>query len=403
MYSITTATRKLSALKKRLRCIPGGTSAGKTIGILEVLIDAAQSDKSPTLTSIVAESFPHLRRGAMRDFISILKEQGYYKDARWDITNSVYTFETGSQIEFFSVDQPQKVRGARRDRLFVNEANNIPFSAFEELEVRTKQYIFLDWNPTNEFWYYTEMRGKRTDIEELTLTYKDNEALDQAIVDSIESRRNRPSWFKVYGEGQLGEVEGRILTGWDIIDEIPKTARLERHTLDFGYTNDESGIVDIYYHDGGYIWDEVLYQKGMGNKQLADTLLNLPKCLTIADSAEPKSIDEVRSYGVNIIGVAKTRGEVGTETFVKWSFGVLQNEKVSMTKRSINLIQEYRNLLWMIDKDGRMLNVEDPKCKNHLISAGRYGMVSLVPMIQRKDMLNMRPRFAIKERKNPAR
>lgn len=338
----------------------------------------------------------------MRDFLNILKEHNYYRDSRWSESNSVYTFETGSQIEFFSVDQPEKVRGARRDRLFINEANNIDFSSFEELEVRTKEFIFLDWNPTNEFWYYENVKGKRNDVEELTLTYKDNEALSKEIIDSIETRRERKSWWQVYGLGQLGEVEGRILTGWEIIDEIPFQARLERHTLDFGYTNDESAIVDIYYYNGGYIWDEVLYQKGMGNKQLADVILNLPKALTIGDSAEPKSIDEVRSFGVNIIGVEKKSSSTKSETFVKWSFGVVQNEKISVTKRSVNLIKEYRNLLWMVDKDGRMLNVEDPRCKNNAIAAGRYGMVSLVPMIQRKEMIDNMPRYAPKERVNPA-
>jgi phage terminase large subunit len=368
------------------------------------LIALAQSDKTPTLTSICAESFPHLRRGAMRDFLNILKEHNYYRDARWDKTNSIYTFETGSQIEFFSVDQPEKVRGARRDRLFINEANNIAFSAFEELEVRTKEFVLLDWNPTNSFWYYEEVKGKRDDVEELTLTYKDNEALSPEIVASIEQRKDRKSWWKVYGLGQLGEVEGRILTGWDIIDKIPHQARLERHTLDFGYTNDESGIVDIYYYNGGYIWDEILYRKGVGNRELAETLLNLPSTLTVADSSEPKSIDEIRAFGVNIVGVAKNQGETKSETFVKWSFGLLQGSKISVTKRSTNLIDEYRNLLWWVDKNGKTLNVEDPACKNHLISAGRYGMVSIVPMIQRKEFIDNMPRlYRTVERKNPAR
>jgi phage terminase large subunit len=366
------------------------------------LIALAQHDKTSTITSVVAESFPHLRRGAMRDFLNILKEHRYFDDALWDKTNSTYTFETGSQIEFFSVDQPEKVRGARRDRLFINEANNIPFNAFEELEVRTKEFVFLDWNPTNEFWYYTEVKGKREDVEEITLTYKDNEALDRAIVDSIESRKDRKSWFDVYGLGKLGEVEGRILTGWQIIDEIPFEARLERHTLDFGYTNDESAIVDIYYYNGGYIWDEVLYQKGVGNKQLAETILNLPKVLTVADSAEPKSIDEIRLYGVNIIGVEKSKGETKSETFVKWSFGVVQGERISVTKRSVNLIKEYRNLLWLTDKNGQILNVEDPACKNNAIAAGRYGMVSLVPVLRRREMIDTMPRYEQKERTNPA-
>lgn len=162
----------------------------------------------------------------------------YWKAKNWNATDSTYTFETGSKIEFFSVDNPDKLRGARRDRLFMNEANNWPFDAFEQLEVRTKDYVFLDWNPTNEFWFYTDVKPHRDDIDHIILTYKDNEALPQEIIDAIEKRKVRQSWWQVYGLGQLGEVEGRIYTGWAIIDELPHEARLERYGLDFGYTND---------------------------------------------------------------------------------------------------------------------------------------------------------------------
>jgi phage terminase large subunit len=136
----------------------------------------------------VSESFPHLKRGAMKDFLNIMKEHNYFKSDLWNKTDSVYTFETGSTIEFFSVDQAEKVRGARRDRLFINEANNISFSAFEELEVRTKEFIFMDWNPTNEFWFYTDVLNNRDDVEHIILTYKDNEALSPVIVKSFETK-----------------------------------------------------------------------------------------------------------------------------------------------------------------------------------------------------------------------
>lgn len=395
-YSITTATQKLAKLKSRLRCVPGGTSAGKTIGILEVLIDYCQRDKRPTLTSIVAESFPHLRRGAMRDFLSIMKEQGYFKDSRWDITNSTYTFETGSQIEFFSVDQPEKVRGARRDRLFINEANNISFNAFEELEVRTNEFVFLDWNPTNEFWYYQEIKGKREDVDELTLTYLDNEALNQAIVDSIESRRNRKGWFDVYGLGKLGDVEGKIFTGWQIIEGVPHEARLERYGLDFGYTNDPTAIVGIYFYNGGYILDELAFTKGLSNKQIADILLNAKRALVIADSAEPKSIDEIASYGISILPATKGQGSVLQR------IQMAQDQQISVTSKSTNIIKEYRNYLWDTDKDGRVLNVPE-HAFSHSMDAFMYGMNSLVPMIQRKELLAMIPIIERRERKNPAR
>jgi phage terminase large subunit len=399
IYAKTTAYRKIKALSKRIRAIPGGTSASKTISILLYLIASAQCDDSPTLTSIVAESFPHLRRGAMRDFLSIMKEHNYFKDERWDKTNSTYTFETGSQIEFFSVDQPEKVRGARRDRLFINEANNISFTAFEELEVRTKEYVIMDWNPTNEFWYYTDIKEKRDDVEELTLTYLDNEALSPEIVKSIESRRNRKGWFDVYGLGKLGEVEGRIYRGWDIVDAIPQQARLERYGVDFGYTNDPTAIVAIYYYNGGYLIDEILYQKGLSNKQIADTILAQDrKALVIADSAEPKSIDEIRLFGVNIQPAEKGKDSVRN------GIAAIQDQPMSATSRSTNVLKEYRNYLWAMDRFGAFISPNEPEHTwSHSMDAIRYGMSSLLPIIRRKEMMTMMPRYEQKERKNPAR
>lgn len=369
IYAKTTAYQKIKKLNKRIRAIPGGTSASKTVSILLYLIASAQCDTVPTLTSIVAESFPHLRRGAMRDFLLIMKSHNYFNDALWDKTNSTYNFETGSQIEFFSVDQPEKVRGARRERLFINEANNIPFSAFEELEVRTKEFVLLDWNPTNEFWYYTEIKSKRDDVEELTLTYKDNEGLAIEIVNSIEQRKNRKGWWTVYGEGKLGEVEGKIYKDWQIIDELPHEARLERFGLDFGYSHDPSALVAIYRYNGGFILDEILFQKGLSNKQIADTILNQTQALVIADSAEPKSIEEIRSYGINILPAEK-----GADSVLN-GIQKVQSLRISVTKRSINVIKEYRNYLFLTDKNGTIINEPD-HLWSHSMDAIRYAFSS---------------------------
>ena len=396
MYTKTTATKKVSKLKKRIRVVQGGTSASKTVSIILWLIALAQSDKSPTLASIVSESFPHLKRGAIRDFLSIMKEHRYFDDKRWNQSDFVYTFETGSQIEFFSADQPGKVRGPRRDRLFINEANNVPFETFEQLEVRTKDFIFLDYNPTNEFWVFTEVIGKREDAEYIVLTYKDNEALSEEIVKSIESRQHRQGWWAVYGLGQLGEVEGRIFTGWQIIDDIPHEARLERYGVDFGYTNDPTAVVAVYYYNGGYILDEITFQKGLSNKQIADILLNQRKGLVIADSAEPKSIDEIASYGVTILPTTKGPGSVLQRV------QMAQDQQISVTKRSINIIKEYRNYLWETDKDGRIIN-EPEHTWSHSMDAFMYALSSCVPMIMRQDLINNLPRLQTKERHNPAR
>lgn len=374
MFYITQATRKIANLQKRIRAVQGGTSAGKTIGIIEVLIDLAQRDTTPKLTSIVSESFPHLKRGAIRDFLLIMKEHNYFVDARWNKTDYSYTFETGSIIEFFSVDQAGKVRGPRRDRLFVNEANNISLESFEQLEVRTKEFIFLDWNPVTDFWFYSEVQQKRSDVDHIVLTYKDNEALSKEIVASIEQRKNRTGWWAVYGLGQLGEVEGKIYKDWAIIDDIPHEARLERYGLDFGYSNDPSAIIALYYYNGGYIFDEIAFQKELSNKQIADIILNYEKAIVVADSAEPKSIDEIGLYGLTIVPSKKGKDSVRN------GIQVVQQQRISVTKRSVNLIKEYRNYLWQTDKDGKILNEPEHQF-SHSMDACRYALTSLVDFI----------------------
>jgi len=373
MFELTTAYDKISKLSKRIRIIQGGTSASKTISILLYLIAYAQTDTVPTITSVVAESIPHLKRGALRDFKRILQSHHYWKDSNWNVQDSTYTFETGSRIEFFSTDNGDKLRGARRDRCFMNEANNNTFDAFEQLEVRTKEFFILDYNPTNEFWVQTELIAKRSDVDFIVLTYLDNEGCPPEIRESIEQRKNRKGWWKVYGEGLLGEVEGKIYTNWQIIDEIPVNARLERYGLDFGYTNDPTAISAVLKYDGGYIFDEVVYQKGLSNKQIADTLLALEApALIIADSAEPKSIDEIRSYGLNIIGASKGNDSV--------EFGIqfIQDQKISVTKRSVNIINEYRNYLWMTDRNGKILNKPEHMF-SHSLDGIRYAMSSIGP------------------------
>ena len=380
LFSETTATNKIIALKKKIRAVSGGTSASKTISILSYLIAKSQTDKKedPKLTSVISESIPHLKKGCMRDFKNIMIGHSYWKSENWNVGDSIYTFETGSQIEFFSADNGDKLRGGRRDRAFFNECNHIVLDAFDQVEVRTKEFVFLDWNPTNEFWFYTEVlppekRVKKDgvtpldDVDFLTLTYLDNEALSEEIVASIEARKNRKGWWQVYGLGQLGEVEGKIYKGWQIVDTIPHEARLERYGLDFGYSNDPTVIVAIYYYNGGYIIDEITYQKGLSNKQIADIINSQESnALVIADSAEPKSIDEIRAYGVNMIGAKKGQGSV------KQGIQFVQDQKISLTKRSVETIKCYRNYLWKTDKDGKILNEPDHAFSDPM-DAIRYG------------------------------
>lgn len=369
MYTATKAVHKIMGMKKRIRVIQGGTSGGKTIAILLILINRAQVKfEVNELTSVVQETIPAIKRGALRDFKKIMQTHGYWKDSDWNSTDSIYTFPTGNQIEFFSADNGDRLRGARRDWLFMNEANNMEFEAFEQLEVRTLKGVYLDYNPTNEFWALTELVGKRDDVDFMILTYLDNDSLDARIVASIEQRKNRKGWWQVYGLGQLGEVEGKIYKEWIILDELPKEARFLRYGLDFGYTNDPSCLVAIYKYNGGYLIEEVFFKKGMSNREIAESIKahgNLG--LVLADSAEPKSIDEIGTYGINIIGAWKGPGSVLA------GIQFVQDQKVFTTKSSANVIHEYRNFLWETDRDGKILN-EPEHTYSHSMDAIRYAI-----------------------------
>jgi phage terminase large subunit len=380
MYRQTTAYKKIQKLNKRIRGVAGGTSASKTISILQWLIDASQNYKGNLTSSVVSETMPHLKRGAIRDFLNIMQEHGYFKESRWNKTDFIYDFsdENGRKIlEFFSADQPDKVRGPRRDILFINEANNVPYETFTQLEIRTRKIIWLDWNPVSEFWFYTNDTGDiavkdREDCDFIILTYKDNEALDLASIQTIEMRRNNKNWWKVYGEGILGDAEGRIYKGWNQIDDIPEEARLKRKGLDFGYTNDPTGLLDVYIWNNAFIWDELIYRKGMSNKDIADVIKEGQDALVIADSAEPKSIDELTTYGISVIGSHKGPGSV------LQGIQYVQDQTIYVTKRSLNIWKEYRNYLWLTDKNGKIIN-EPQGFMDHLLSAGRYAMESLRP------------------------
>lgn len=379
----TTATKKIFELEKRIRAVSGGTSASKTISILIWLIDYCQQSRNKDkIATVGSESYPHLEKGAMRDFEVIMKDHKYWRDENWNKTKHIYTFEASNILEFSSFDTYGKAHGPRRDVLFLNEVNNLQYNIVDQLIARTREIVWLDWNPTSEFWFYTDMFPNREDIDFITLTYKDNEALDEITVQEIESHKNNKNWWTVYGLGQLGVIEARIYKDWAILDEIPQDsefhqvpheAQLKRYGLDFGYTNDPTAIVAIYYYNGGYILDEIAYVYGMSNKEIAETIKNLPRALIIADSAEPKSIDEIRGYGLNIIGAQKGIGSI------LQGIQFVQSQRISVTKRSINILKEYRNYLWITDKDDKIIN-EAQDFNNHAMDAVRYALDSFRPM-----------------------
>lgn len=372
-FQDTTATRRIFSLKSRIRAVAGGTSASKTISILVWMIDYAQSTKGQLL-SVVSESYPHLQDGAMRDFMAIMRDRGYWVESRWHGTKHIYTFETGTELQFLAVDTYGKAHGPRRDVLYVNEANNLDYKIVDQLITRTRKIVWLDWNPSEEFWFYTDMKPNRTDVDFITLTYLDNEALDSVSVAEIESHKHNKNWWTVYGLGQLGVVEGRIYSDWRVIEEIPFEARLERRGLDFGYSQDPAALLDVYYHNGGYIIDERMYLRGQTNPALATFLKNMeqPNTLTIADSAEPKSIAEMREYGASVLEADKGPGSINR------GIKHVQAQRISVTQRSINLLKEYRKYMWKTDKDGNITTTPEPG-NDHLLDALRYALESLRP------------------------
>lgn len=368
MFKRTTAINKILALKKRKRVIQGGTSAGKTFGILPILIDTACKIAHSEI-SVVSESIPHLRRGAMKDFLKIMKITGRYVDSHWNRTLLTYHFANGSYIEFFSVDDESKVRGARRTILYVNEANNINWESFHQLMIRTSKDIYLDFNPTMEFWAHTELVG-HDDVDFIILNYKDNEALDQNIVKEIESAQEKAkfssywdNWWKVYGLGQIGSLQGVIYNNWTTIDKIPPEAKLLGIGLDFGFTNHPSAAVEIYSWNGKRIINELFYEKELSNQEIAK---RLPKNVMVyADSSEPKSISEISRHGISIVGVTKGADSI--------DFGIqtVQSNEYLVTSSSTNVIKEFRVYVWLTDKTGKNMNKPIDKF-NHAMDAIRY-------------------------------
>jgi phage terminase large subunit len=399
-FRYTSAIKKLRKLTKRLRIVPGGTSAGKTFGILPLLIDRAI--KSPGLAvSVVSESIPHLKKGAIKDFIKIMKATGRWVEGRYNKTDRVYTFANGSFIEFFSADSEGRVRGPRRNVLYINECNNLAFDTYYQLAIRTDGEIWLDYNPSNEFWVHVELIDD-PDAEVLRLTYQDNEALPASIVKEIEKNRAKAffdetlegealyaeanikssywaNWWKVYGEGRLGSLEGVIFSNWRQVPSVPEGAKLLGYGQDFGFTADPAATVAVYEYDGKIILDELIYARGLINAELVKAYKRAgvkPSLPIWADKAEPKSIKEISGYGYRIAGADK-----GPDS-VNFGIDLLQSYEMLVTSSSVNLIAELRSYIWEKDKKtGQNTNAPED-ANNHAIDAVRYLAVMMLTKYQ---------------------
>ena len=351
-FVYTTALRKIRKMNARIKVIQGGTSASKTFSILAILIDKAI--KTPNLEiSVVSESIPHLRRGANKDFLKIMRETGRFIPSHYNKTLLRYEFSNGSYIEFFSADDEARLRGARRNVLYMNECNNINYDAFLQLSIRTDGDIYLDYNPTSKFWVHSEVINQ-PETEFLILTYKDNEALSEEIVKQLETNREKAktssywdNWCRVYLDGEIGSVEGTIFTDYEIIDRIPEEASLIGYGCDFGYSTDPAALIAVYKYNNNIVVDEVIYQTGLLNSELSNLMKTYGvKGEIFCDSAEPKSIAELKRLGHQVKPVEKGKDSVN------YGIQILQQKHMLITKRSINLLDEFSKYMWKKNRDG---------------------------------------------------
>lgn len=373
-YSVTSTLEKLQALTARIWVVQGGTSAGKTIAILIYLLNWAIEHPNKVV-SIVSDTLPNLRKGAMRDFLSICRETRIDEVAQWNKTESTLLLPNDTIIEFFSTDMLGAL-GARRDLLYINEANRINWDTFSQLEVRTREQVILDFNPVNEFWAHTELvnNRNRSDVEFLKVTYVDNESLDDSTVKAIEMRRGdgTSNWWRVYGLGEIGSLEGNVYQGWRGLEGVPEGARLVRYGLDFGFSNDETGLVAVYeLENNGVVLEEKVYQTGILGSKYPEILKSHnidPSVLIVADGARPEIIAEIQNAGYRIIAADKGAGSV------KRGIDRVQQRKISYIGK--NLEREFLTYAWRKKRSGEVLD-EPQDGNDHLMDALRYAIDDL--------------------------
>ncbi|GAB6010692.1 PBSX family phage terminase large subunit [Viscerimonas tarda] len=360
--------RNLLAYNQKHRIIvnKGSTRSSKTWSILQLLYIIAELSDEQRLISVVSESMPHLKKGCMRDFENMLNHEKKWNAKHWNATDKIYKVNK-SYIEFFSADQPGKVHGPARDILYINECINIGYETYRQLAIRTTETIFLDYNPCFEFWVDEKVLPRPESIL-IRSTYLDNEYLTPAQVQEIESNKHDADWWQVYGLGETGSKAGLIMQNWDMVESLPSNYKSRWIGIDFGFTNDPTSIVDVRLSDGELWIDELLYERGCDNIAIARHLeksgveRSVP---VIADSAEPKSIREIRSFGWQIEPAVKGRDSI------LLGLSVLNRYKKHITARSVNIISEYRNYRWLTDEFGNPSNIPSDKF-NHSIDAQRY-------------------------------
>ena len=353
----------------------GGTRSGKTYAILQILDFLVEKDHAGDVTSVVSETLPHLKKGAIRDFETI-RGTTLKDDPAWNESDHIYTYPGGGKLEFFSVDTPGKVQGPGRKRLYENEAIHLKYDTHRQLAVRTTGIIFMDYNPEQVSWI-DEKILTRDDVQVLDSTYLDNDYLTEEQVREIESNRGDSNWWRVFGEGKTGHLEGLIFPDFIQVDSLPEKSdgMIETYGLDYGFTNDPTTLIHCYVDNRKKeIWlDEVCYRTGMLNEDIAAVMKQegIGRAVRVyADSAEPKTNETIRRYGFNIEGSYKA-------TKIAEQLQAMKGYKIYVTKRSLNLIRELRGYVWMRDKNGEWLN-ELVDILNHTIDAARYAVFPVI-------------------------
>lgn len=350
----------------------GGTRSGKTWGVLQLLHLLALNNPSPLVISCVAATLPMVKRGMVRDFRLMLANEGQWDENAYNKTEGCYQYSNGTVIEFFGVDNASKVHGSARDILFVNEAQGIPREIFRQLDIRTRKKVIIDFNPVRKFWGETEFVGDR--YVTVHSTYKDNPYLSKEQVGAIEKNMNDANWWRVYGEGLTGGVEGNVYPEYEVIEDMPETFTGRCIGLDFGFVNDPTAIVDIRFQGWDLYVDLLCYETGLLNASIADYLTSnmLHRLITVCDNAEQKSIVELQQRRIKAIPCVKGRGSVAG------GIAQVKQFKLHVTKRSVKLLDELDNYKWIKDEATDTYTNEAIDAWNHALDAMRYGVDYLI-------------------------
>ncbi len=349
----------------------GGTSSGKTYSILQAICSIAISEAKRTIT-VAGQDIPNLKVGAIRDMETIIDGSPELQALLlkpFNKTERTFSFKSGSIVEFKSYDDSQDAKSGKRDYLFLNEANGISFDVFSELHLRTRIRTFIDYNPNATFWVHEKVIG--LDGTELIISdHRHNPFLEQSQRDKIERLKQIDTdLWKVYARGMTGKIEGLVFRNWKLCEGIPEGAKFIGIGLDFGFTNDPTAAVEVYEQNGELWINEVLYSNGLTNQDICNRLAGegIPRNRgIIADSAEPKSIEEIKRLGWTIEPAAKGPDSINI------SIGVLKNRVLNITKCSTNLRKELMNYKWKVDRATGNPTNEPVDYYNHALDALRY-------------------------------